>query len=509
MSFGRGSESIIFFDDPIASRKHFGIEKHDDEYRLVDLGSHNGTYLNSEQTREGKLKFGDHIQAGSTLFSFVSDDEAEERGGLFGKELGGYLIEKRLGRGGAGTVYLARQLSMDRPVALKVLSPSRSANPTFVKHFVNEARAAGRLNHARVVQVYDVNQVEGHLFYSMEFMPGGSLGELLYHTDMLLPVGALSLMKDVASGLEYAEEKGIVHRDIKPENIMLDSRCAAKIGDLGIAVSLGGDSTEKGLHGTPQYMSPEQARGEPVDQRSDIYSLGCTFYRLLSSRYPFPGSDKDSILDKQINEEPQPLADCCEGISDAMNRIVLRMMAKKPERRYSGATALLQAIDECIEAEMKAEVPDSGRAPRKGLTRARTKSADDPVWLAETADLKIRVLVVDDDSGVQTFVENIFTFFGCDVVTASDGNEALDEFGRGTFDLVVTDRLMPGLNGDALSSAIKTMSPDTPIVMLTALGTSMMESGIVPTQIDLLLPKPLTLQQLKQTLSLVEPKQED
>ena len=455
VTFGRSSDAIICFDDPNASRKHFSIEKLEAEYQLVDLNSHNGTYLNGEKISRRRLNFGDHIQAGSTLFSFVSNAETEERGGLFGKELGGYLIEKRLGRGGAGTVYLAKQLSMDRSVALKVLSPTRSSNPTFCENFVNEARAAGRLNHARVVQVYDVNQVEGHLFYSMEFMPGGSLGELLYHTDRLLPVGALNLLKDVASGLEYAEEKGIVHRDIKPENIMLDSRCGAKIGDLGIAISLGMDRLDPGLHGTPHYMSPEQARGEPVDQRSDIYSLGCTFYRLLSSQYPFAGPDQKTILDQQINKEPRPLTEFCEGIGKDLNRMILRMMAKKPERRYSSATALLQAVDECLELEARREKSNSGSLSKKGLTRLDLRSAENPVMLAETADRKIKILAVDDEPGVRTFVENIFSFFGCDVVTASNGQQGLKEFQSGGFDLVVTDRLMPGMNGDALSSAIK------------------------------------------------------
>ena len=357
--FGRDSGCHGHFDDAIASRQHFCVERDGDDFFVSDLGSRNGTYLNSEKIKKSRLNFGDHIIAGDTIFSFLTDDEAKERGGLVGQSMSGFQIEERVGRGGSGTVYRATQQSLSRPVALKILSHSLTNDPVFVARFVQEARAAGKLNNPHIVQVFDVGEDKGTYYMSMEYLPGGSMEDLLNHTDRILPIGALTLMRDVARGLQFAEANHIVHRDIKPDNLMLDSEGHVKIGDLGIAINLRADGRKnRSVAGTPHYMAPEQALGNAVDQRADVYSLGCTMYRMLSGQMPFTGATHKEILEKQITYDPPPLHKFVEEVPQHVSDLVARMMAKDPQGRPEDATALLKELDECIERESTGRTPE-------------------------------------------------------------------------------------------------------------------------------------------------------
>ncbi|MEM7263997.1 MAG: FHA domain-containing serine/threonine-protein kinase, partial [Planctomycetota bacterium] len=235
---GRDQAAQIVITDEMASRRHFQIEHREDRYYLRDLESSNGTFLNGSLVRKVEaLAPNDRIQVGSTLISF-QDDKPHP---LIGREISGYRILDRIGRGGMGTVYRALQTSLDRVVALKVLAPHLVKNTNFVNLFIREARAAGALSHPNVVQVYDVGVHEDIYFFSMEYIPDGSVEDLLNRSGPIPLTRALRMVHDAAQGLQYAEQVGIIHRDIKPGNLMIGAGSVVKIGDLGISRSTEGE----------------------------------------------------------------------------------------------------------------------------------------------------------------------------------------------------------------------------------------------------------------------------
>ena len=277
-----------------------------------------------------------------------------------GQQLGGYQVVRLVGKGGMGEVYQARQLSMDREVAIKVLSPRLAQkDPSFAKRFVDEARAAGKLNHANIIHVHDVSTAtlpdgsEGH-FFSMEFIDGESLQEILDREGRLPEAQLRAVMTGVAEALSFAAKAGIVHRDIKPDNIMITRSGLVKVADLGLAVpSQTGDDhaperDEKGrakVMGTPLYLSPEQARALPVDHRSDQYSLGATLFHLLTGDAPYRGPDAKSIMKAHVVDPVPDPADRVEGIDEAWRQLCMRLMAKKPEERFATAKELVEAVE--------------------------------------------------------------------------------------------------------------------------------------------------------------------
>ncbi len=352
-------------------------------FGVKDLGSQEGTYVNGKRVRVARLSPGDLLRVGSVTLevldgepekkpiSATSGKEAREeeksappprrpKGKLpprkrdlerVGTEIGGYKILEFLGRGGMGTVYRALQVSLQREVALKLLRRERTKDPAFVEDFVREARAAARFNHPNVVHVYDVGHEGDVYFYSMELMDRGSLEEELAERGKLPWEEALKVIRDAARGLRYAEEMGVVHRDIKPDNLMRNSQGMTKIADLGLAAatgetSEGGEGEEKKkIFGTPHFISPEQARGEAVDVRSDIYSLGCTFYRLVTGKTPFQGETVREILKKHFTEEPEPASQAEPSVPEAVSRVIQKMMAKDPADRHQSAQELLADLD--------------------------------------------------------------------------------------------------------------------------------------------------------------------
>jgi serine/threonine protein kinase len=338
--FGREDAGTVNFGDARASRRHFCICGSDGEFLLRDENSRNGTYLNDKPVKKAKLSDGDQIRAGETWFKFQA--EKKNKTALIGKTIGGYCIEKQLGEGGMGTVFLATQLSLNRKVALKFLSIRGEGN---VKRFLREARAAACLNHTSIAQIYDAGTEQGYHFYSMECLPAGSLQQHLREVGKVTPLRALKMMIDVARGLEYAESQGIVHRDIKPDNLMLDVHGNVKLVDMGLArhSELGNDEKVT-IAGTPQYISPEHATGERTDHRSDIYSLGCTFYHLLTGDAPFGGKSVMEILEKQVTEQPVPVKTLVQ-VSGRLSKLIERMMAKNPEDRPANATVLIRELE--------------------------------------------------------------------------------------------------------------------------------------------------------------------
>ena len=268
---------------------------------------------------------------------------------LSGRTLGDYRLLRRLGRGAMAEVYLAEQQSLKRSVAVKVLRRSLASDPTFIQRFRLEAQSAAALVHANIVQIYDVNCVDGTHYIAQEYVQGQNLQQLVSRDGPLPLALAVNVMRQVAAALCKAAERGIVHRDIKPENIMLSRSGAVKVADFGLARVVGAEAaanlTQVGVTmGTPLYMSPEQVEGRALDCRGDIYSFGATAFHMLSGRPPFEGETALAIAVQQIRSEPPRLESLRPDLPPALSRIVHRMLAKRPDERYAHPRDLLREL---------------------------------------------------------------------------------------------------------------------------------------------------------------------
>jgi serine/threonine-protein kinase len=333
---GRDSSTALPLRDTMTSRMHCKIQAQEDGFYLTDLESMNGTFLNGEKVRElVKLEHGDLIKIGDTLFTFQSDDASATS--LAGQRIGGYRIIERVGRGGMGTVYKAEQVDLQRIVALKVISEEHTKDKDFVELFIHEARAAAKLNHPNIVQVYDVKRHNEYYYFSMEFVSGGSVQEILNKQKKISADQSVQMVLDAARGLDYAHKKGIIHRDVKPDNLMIAETGMIKIGDMGLARGLEekiGPEEETSVIGTPHYIAPEQVLGRPADFRSDIYSLGATAYRMLAGVTPFSAPSVRDLVNKKVREDAASIVEHSPEVPKSVAEIVARMMARDPERRY-------------------------------------------------------------------------------------------------------------------------------------------------------------------------------
>lgn len=340
-TLGREAKNDFAIQDPQASRAHCRIEGKLGEFVLTDLDSSNGTFVNGERQTQVKLSAGDRIALGESLVCFLpetDEDRSARRGPLTDSEVQGYRVGRVLGRGGMGTVYEAVQLSLERKVALKVLAPELTRDPKRVERFVAEARAAGRLNNAHLVGVYDVVEDAGQHLISMELMPGGSLEDLLRERGGPLPLAeTLPLLFDAARGLTYAAEQGLVHRDVKPANLMINETGTVKLCDLGLAIFT---SRQHDVSGSPHYIAPEQALGEDLDGRADLYALGASWVELLSNDTLYTGSSAGDIARKQVEEPIPDLKAKIPELPDEVDALLRSLLAKKPAERYPSARQL-------------------------------------------------------------------------------------------------------------------------------------------------------------------------
>jgi serine/threonine protein kinase len=257
---------------------------------------------------------------------------------LTGRRFGDYEILEMLGSGGMGKVYRALDVTLERVVALKMLAPNLSSDSAFVQRFVKEARAAARLNHPNIVQIYNFGTVESTYFLAMEYVKGHSLGYYLKHGHVFSESDGLQIVRQVGRALAVAHAEGLVHRDIKPDNLMLTSRGEVKIVDLGIAKRIDEDQslTQSGTSiGTPHYISPEQIRGQKdIDARADIYSLGATLYHLVTGHTPFSGTSGPLVMSMHLVDPLPDPRKWVPDLSEGLCRVLRKMMAKKREERY-------------------------------------------------------------------------------------------------------------------------------------------------------------------------------
>ncbi|HEC33285.1 MAG TPA: tetratricopeptide repeat protein [Chloroflexi bacterium] len=271
---------------------------------------------------------------------------------LIGQHLGPYRILEQIGVGGMATVYKAYQPAMERYVAVKVIAPHFAQDETFLRRFRREARAVAQLEHAHILPVHDYGEAEGRPYLVMRYLEAGTLKDRMAQRP--LPLTEVNrIIGQVGSGLDYAHRMGVIHRDVKPSNVLLDAEGDAFLTDFGLAKMLEASVqlTETGVGiGTPAYMSPEQGRGERVDSRTDVYSLGVILYEMVTGRPPYEAETPLAVVFKHI-QEPLPLPRSVRpDLSEEMERVILKALAKDPDDRFQTAGEMVRALDGAVRA---------------------------------------------------------------------------------------------------------------------------------------------------------------
>ncbi len=281
-------------------------------------------------------------------------------------QIKGYELIKKIGQGGLGVVFKARQISMNRLVALKILHKKWIQDEEFRKRFLVEARIVGKLSHQNLIKVFDVGKEDWKYYFSMEFIDGETVEDIIERKDKLDPLEAVEITIQILRALKYVSSHNIVHCDIKPGNILMTKDNIAKLGDFGfVKTTFDIEPAEEGtVLGTPDYISPEQALGKEVDFRSDIYSLGASLYHMLSGSPPYHGT-VSVVMEKHIRESPPPLENTCPDLPEILTHIVNKMMAKNRNHRY-------QNFDELFEDLEKARLELTGE--KEDHLKLRSKS---------------------------------------------------------------------------------------------------------------------------------------
>jgi serine/threonine-protein kinase len=286
-----------------------------------------------------------------------------------------YEVEELVGTGGMSSVFRAHDRLLDRKVALKVLHPQYSEDAEYVERFRREARAVAALSHPNIVTVIDRGEHEGHQFIVFEYIAGENLKQLIQRRGPAPVTTALELAMQIARGLSFAHQQGLIHRDIKPQNVLLNGDGEAKVTDFGIARSLDVQQgmTQTGtVLGTSDYIAPEQAQGQRVDEHTDVYSLGVVLYELLTNEVPFPGENFVAVAMRHINEEPPPVRDKRPDVSPRLEAAVQRAMAKRPEDRFHTMADFCRELEaDLAEAQGETVVAPAlaGRKPRRQSRR--------------------------------------------------------------------------------------------------------------------------------------------
>ncbi|HEX8253641.1 MAG TPA: protein kinase [Thermoanaerobaculia bacterium] len=364
-------------------------------------------------------------------------------------QLGIYRLISRLGAGGMGEVWRAEDTKLLRQVAIKILPEQLAADPEWKDRFLREARTVAQLNHPNIATIYSIDQQGDTLFIAMELIEGDSLANVIARGPMI-PADAVRVAIHVADGLSEAHAKEIVHRDIKPDNIILSPRFV-KVLDFGIAKQIGGTAdpalTQGGMViGTPHYMSPEQALGRAVDERTDIFSLGVVLYEMLSGQKPFTGNAVTEILLQIVMTAPRDIAQAAFGITPALANIVRRCMAKEPKDRYASCdelrAALATSLKEDPSAARKSSVPTI--AIRKDPP---PRPAEPPKSVTPPASPRGRALVADDDPATRYILAGILARHQIACDEAANGADAIKLLKSNDYAFIFIDLLMPRIDG--------------------------------------------------------------
>jgi len=414
---GRGADCDVVVDEQSVSRRHCTLRFENGLLTVADLGAAHGLVCEKKRVKQCELGVGGTVRLGMVELRFQqvllradeqvpapaapaapraeaepaerhepnepSDSaEASSESGLessiavadapdplLGQTLGGYRLRSLLGSGGAATVYLADQVQLAREVALKVLrQPEHGASPEALQGFLREARAAAKLADPRLVQVFDFGEDRGRHFLSMELVRGGSLARRLRERGPMPWREVLPVLRDVLGALQIAHRAGLVHRDVKPANVLLLENGHAKLADLGLVRSIGGAGDRAG---TAAFMAPEQLGTDPVDDRADLYALGCTAYAALRGKPPFLGTKKE-ILRQKRQDEPAPFPRELQ-VPPALERLIRdRLLARDRDDRPKDAAEVLDELDR-IE-RLPRGGGSAGPGPRRALARAKRRS---------------------------------------------------------------------------------------------------------------------------------------
>ena len=308
------------------------------------------------QAREHQRKLGPNstVELSQVLIDlgFLTQQQARacERATRGAQVIAGFEILEKVGQGGMGAVFRARQISMDRIVALKILPPKLAQDPSFKTRFLNEARVSAKLSHMNIINGIDCGEAGGYTYFAMEYVDGRTIKQIMKEKGRYVPADALHIIRQMVDALAYAKSQGLVHRDVKPDNIMMTAGGVAKLCDLGLAKHVEGNEdaslTQSGQAvGTPHYIAPEQARGEAVDFNTDIYSLGATFYHMLTNKTPFDAPTSAAVMALHIANDTKSPCDIDPSIPLGYGQVISRMMAKEKQDRYNNPDTLLSDLD--------------------------------------------------------------------------------------------------------------------------------------------------------------------
>ncbi|MFE9097395.1 serine/threonine-protein kinase [Streptomyces sp. NPDC007264] len=298
-----------------------------------------------------------------------------------GRRIAGYRIEDEIGRGGMAVVYRARDLRLDRTVALKLLAPQLTRNDTFRRRFTHESRAAAAIDHPNIVPVYEADETDGVLYIAMRYVAGRDLRHLLDREGPLPLATALRIAAQVASALDAAHDHGLVHRDVKPGNILVaqgtdsDHPEHVYLTDFGLtkkSLSLSGFTTAGQIVGTLDYVAPEQISGKPVDGRCDVYGLGCVVYETLAGTPPFRRDDDMALLWAHQYDQPPPLTEQRPDLDASVDGVFAKALAKDPDQRYGSCLAFVSAL--------RSAATGAGRSGRPTTQVAAPEVPEPPEW---------------------------------------------------------------------------------------------------------------------------------
>nr|MDP9342994.1 serine/threonine-protein kinase [Actinomycetota bacterium] len=361
---GRDPSCDVVLDDHLVSRRHAQLEV-DDSGRMVirDLGSRNGTFVNGQRIEGAVVLAGtERIGIGDAEISLAPEvapaPPPEEADRMVGTTLGRYRIEAKIDEGAMGAVYLAEHTRLGKHVALKVMGQRLFRNQVARQRFVDESRTVASLDHPNIIPVFDADEIGDELFIAMRYVDGEDLGRLLDREGALDPERAINIVAQVGSALDAAHSRGLIHRDVKPGNILIASaRDSAGAGhaflcDFGITKNLassGLTATGQTL-GTPNYMAPEQFKGQPVDGRTDLYALGCVLYECLTGTPPYPGDTFETVMYGHLMTAPPPPTAHQPALPPGLDAVVAKAMAKDPADRYATCAELVAAARAALAA---------------------------------------------------------------------------------------------------------------------------------------------------------------